>query len=127
MLALLYTPSLTVAFWLNFLLTAFAACAGSVPPSTAADLVMPRMRAVAGAYYIMVNTFIGLALGPYAMGLLSDMLQASGMSAADALRTAIAVSCVTLVPALIFMGLAQRHLPHEEAARLERARALGEV
>ena len=43
---------------------------GRVPPSTASDLVMPRMRAVAGLF-ILLNTFIGLALGPYVMGELS--------------------------------------------------------
>ncbi len=127
LLALLYTDNLNTAYILNFFLTMFAACGGGVPPSTASDLVMPRMRAVAGAYYILVNTFIGLALGPYVMGKLSDLFQSGGMSDADALRTAIAVSCVTLVPALIFMYLAQRRIPEEEASRVERARALGEV
>ena len=127
LLLLLYSESLAVAFWLNFVLTAFAACGGGVPPSTAADLVMPRMRAVAGAYFILLNTFIGLALGPYFMGLLSDLFFAGGMNDAEALRTAIAVSLLTLVPALLFMVLAHRHLPRDEATRLDRARSLGEA
>ena len=84
------------------------------------------MRAVAGAYYILINTFLGLALGPNFMGLMSDMFHTGGMSEAEALRTAIAVSLVTLIPALIFMFLARRHLPGDEASRLERAKALGE-
>jgi MFS family permease len=87
---------------------------------------MPRMRAVAGAYYILVNTFIGLALGPYVMGKLSDMFHAGGMNDADSLRTAIAVSLLTFIPTLFFLIMAQRHLPREEASRLERAAALGE-
>ena len=124
---LLYTESLTAAYWLNFAVTFFAASAGGVPPSTAADLVMPRMRAIAGAYYILVNTFIGLALGPYFMGLLSDAFLAGGMDPASSLRTAIAVSMLTLLPALICLYLAQRHLGREEASRLDRARALGEA
>ncbi|MCZ6617603.1 MAG: MFS transporter, partial [Gammaproteobacteria bacterium] len=114
------------AFWLSFFMTIPSACGGGVPPATAADLVMPRMRAVAGAYFILINTFLGLALGPYVMGQLSDMFQAGGMNDADALRTAIAVSTLTLIPALFFLYMAQRHLPHDEATRLERARALGE-
>jgi MFS family permease len=126
LLVLLYTDSLVAVYWLNFALTAFSACGGGVPPSTASDLVMPRMRAVAGAYYILMNTFIGLALGPYVMGQLSDIFLATGMNDADALRTAIAVSVLTLVPALVFLVLAQRHLPKDEASRLDRARALGE-
>jgi uncharacterized membrane protein (GlpM family) len=47
------------------------------------------------------------------------------MNDAEALRSAIAVSMVTLIPALIFMYLAQKHLPKDEATRLERAAALG--
>ncbi|HIG41733.1 MAG TPA: MFS transporter [Gammaproteobacteria bacterium] len=126
LLLLLYSESLMVAFWLNFGLTIMSSCAGGVPPSTAADLVMPRMRAVAGAYYILVNTFIGLALGPYFIGLISDAFHAGGMNEAESLRSAIAISMLTLIPALIFMVLAHRHLPRDEATRLERARALGE-
>ena len=126
LLLLLYAQSLTAAFWLNFLLTIASSCGGGVPPSTAADLVMPRMRAVAGAYYILMNTFIGLALGPYAMGKLSDLFQTGGMTSADALRTAIAVSMLTLIAALVFMVLAYRHLPRDEASRIDRARAMGE-
>jgi len=126
LLLLLYSDSLVVVFWLNFVLTLFSASGGGVPPSVAADLVMPRMRAVAGAGYILVNTFIGLALGPYVMGKLSDTFHAGGMNDADALRTAIAVSLLTFIPALVFLILAQKHLPRDEASRLQRARALGE-
>ncbi|HJP49966.1 MAG TPA: MFS transporter [Pseudomonadales bacterium] len=126
LLLLLYSENLVQAYWLNFGVTIIGACAGGIPPSTAADLVLPRMRAVAGAYYILVNTFLGLALGPYCMGLISDAFHAGGMNDAESLRTAIAVSMLTFVPALIFMYLGQKHLPHDEATRLERARALGE-
>lgn len=126
LLLLLYTESLAFAFWLNFLLTIPASCAGGVPPSTASDLVLPRMRAVAGAYYILMNTFIGLALGPYVMGELSDVFHAGGMSEAESLRTAIAVSLVVFIPAVALLLMAQRHLARDETTRLERARQLGE-
>ncbi len=123
---LIYAPSLAVAFWLNFFYHLPSACWAGVPPSTANDLVMPRMRAVAGAYYILVNTFIGLALGPYVMGQLSDVYAASGMNEADALRAAIASSLLIFVLTLFFLMMATRHLPKDEATRLERAKALGE-
>jgi hypothetical protein len=84
------------------------------------------MRAVAGAYYILLNTFIGLALGPYVIGELSDILFASGMDEANALRNAIAIATLSLLPALVFLVLAQKHLPADERSRLSRARALGE-
>jgi MFS family permease len=124
---LLTTESLVTAYWANFFLTAFAASGGGVAPTTAADLVMPRMRAIAGAYYILVNTFLGLALGPYFMGQFSDMFLSTGMNDADSLRWAIGVSMFTFIPALLFFYLAQKHLPAEEASRLDRARALGET
>ena len=124
--ALLYSQSLAAAFWLNFFVTIPAACGGGIPPSTASDLVMPRMRAVAGAFYILLNTFIGLALGPYVMGELSDFFLSTGMSDSDALRTAILVSMITFIPALIFLYLAQRHLARDESTRLTRAKSLGE-
>ncbi len=126
LLLLLFSESLTAAYWLNFGLMIMSSCAGGVPPSTAADLVMPRMRAVAGAYFILVNTFIGLALGPYFIGLISDLFHAGGMTEAESLRNAIGVCMLTLIPALVFMYLAQKHLPYDEATRLDRARSLGE-
>ena len=123
---MIYTESLMLAFALNLAHHIFSAAWPGVPPSTAADLVMPRMRAVAGAYYILVNTFVGLALGPYFMGQLSDVFKASGMDEASALQTAIAVAMGIFVLTLSALTLAWRHLPADEASRLDRARRLGE-
>ena len=127
LLLLIYSDNLIMAYWLNFLLTMASAAGGGVPPTTASDLVMPRMRAIAGAYYILMNTFIGLALGPYAIGQVSDYFLASGLDSAAALRTAIALSLLCCIPALVFLVLAQKHLPRDEASRLTRAAALGEA
>ena len=123
---MMYTESLYLAFILNFVHHLFTAAWVSVAPTTAADLVMPRMRAVAGAWFLLVNTFIGLALGPYSIGQVSDLLGGAGMTPADSLRTAMAGSMLIFVITLVFLTLAWRHLPREEASRLERARALGE-
>jgi MFS family permease len=123
---MIYTESLMMAFALNLAHHLFSAAWPGIPPSTAADLVMPRMRAVAGAYYILVNTFIGLALGPYFMGQLSDSFLASGMNEAAALQTAIAVAMGIFAITLTCLTLAWRHLPNDEASRLDRARAMGE-
>ena len=123
---MIYTDSLMMAFVLNFLYHIPSASWPGVPPSTAADLVMPRVRAVAGAYYILVNTFIGLALGPYTMGQLSDLFASGGMNPADSLRLAIACALLIFVITLIFLTLAWRVLGKDEASRLDRARQLGE-
>jgi len=114
------------AYWFNFFYYIFAAMWVGVPPTTASDLVMPRMRAVATAYYILISTFIGLALGPYTIGLMSDLFTVSGMTDANALRWAISCALFIFIPTLIFLVIAVRHLPEDERTRLERARALGE-
>jgi MFS family permease len=123
---MIYTPSLTTAFILFFSHHLFSAAWPSVPPSIATELVLPRMRAVAGAYYILINTMIGLALGPYFMGQMSDMYAAGGMSPAQSLQTAMATSLLVFGLTLIFLTLAWRHLPKDETSRLDRARSLGE-
>ena len=86
--------------------------------STMQDLVLPRIRGAAAAVYLLVITFIGLALGPYSVGLLSAML--------GSLRAAMLCTVVVNVAALAFAYAAARHLVHDEASRLERARAAGE-
>ena len=97
-----------------------------IPTSTAQDLVMPRMRAVAGAYFLLLNTMIGLALGPYFMGQLSDMYAATGMNSANSLQTAIATGQGIFIITLVLLTLAWKYLPRDEANRLERAKAWGE-
>ena len=84
------------------------------------------MRAIAGAFYILLMTFIGLALGPYTIGKLSDIFIAQGMSDAEGLRLAMATSLLVLIGSVYCLVQAQRHLPRDEASRLDRARALGE-
>ena len=123
---MVYTESLYMAFFLNFAHHLFSACWPGIPPTTAADLVLPRMRAVAGAYYILINTMLGLAMGPYMMGQLSDTFAATGMDGAESLRTAIACTMLIFILTFIFLTLAWKHLPKDEASRLDRARALGE-
>lgn len=123
---MIYTESLMTAFILNFAHHLFSAAWPGIPPSTATDLVLPRMRAIAGAYYILINTMIGLALGPYFMGQLSDMYGATGMNSAESLQSAISTALLIFGVTFVFLTLAWRNLPKDEASRLERARAHGE-
>ncbi len=124
---MIYTDSLTTAYVMSFFFTLFSSMWAGVPPSTANDLVLPRMRAIAGAYYILVTTFVGLALGPYVMGQMSDRFMAAGMSDGEALRLAIALSMLIFLVTVFCLIMARRYLPQDEETRLERARALGEV
>ena len=123
---MIYTESLVVAFIASFLFSVPNGFWAGIAPSTSSDLVMPRMRAIAGAFYILLMTFIGLALGPYTIGKLSDLFIAQGMSDAEGLRLALATSLLVFIPSVYCLVQAQRHLPRDEASRLDRARALGE-
>ena len=124
---LLTAESTAAAYAYNALVSVGASMWIGPAASTVNDLVMPRMRAIASAFYILVITFIGLALGPYGIGRLSDALEISrGFEPGEALRTAMLFALLANALALLFLALAARHLPREEASRLERARAAGE-
>lgn len=97
-----------------------------IAPATASDLVMPRMRGIATAFYILMVSMLGLALGPYSVGKLSDIYFANGFSEAEALRTALASGLSVLVISAVALIGACYYLPKEEKTRLERAKLLGE-
>jgi fucose permease len=82
------------------------------------DLVLPRMRALASGAALLVNTLIGLALGPYVIGRISD--------ATGDLRIALSLGLAGYVIALALVLVARRTLAVDEATRIERARAAGE-
>ena len=124
-LAMVLTDSLIAAYVLNFIVSIFAACWVGAAASTVNDLVMPRMRAIASAYYILMAT-VGLAIGPYMVGEVSDVLASTGMDLGESLRYSLMVSVGLLVFPAVFLTLLLRHLVPDEASRLERARAAGE-
>lgn len=115
---MLSTESTALAYVLNFPVTVAASIWVGAAAATVQDLVLPRMRAVASATYILAVTFVGLALGPYAIGRLSDAIG----DLPRAMMWSFAVNALSLVLLL----LATRHLARDEDTRLERARAAGE-
>jgi MFS family permease len=119
LLWMLLTDNTAVAYLLNAPLGILSSMWIGPGASTLQDLVLPRMRAIASAAYLLVVTFIGLALGPYTIGRLSV--------AVGSLRTAMFVALAANALAVLFLFLASRNLVHDEATRLERARAAGEV
>ena len=82
------------------------------------QLVLPRMRAVASAFYLLVITFIGLALGPYMVGQVSDGIG----DLTQAMRLALFANGLSV----LFLWLAGRHVAQDESSVRERARAAGE-
>jgi MFS family permease len=81
------------------------------------ELVLPHMRATAGAFYILMVTFIGLALGPYTIGLVSDRLRSNGYDAAQALRWSVQCGLLALLPAIILLAICAHFVPREEPHR----------
>ncbi|MEE2703066.1 MAG: MFS transporter [Myxococcota bacterium] len=115
---MLLTPSTTTAYALNVAVAAAAGLWIGPAASTVNDLVLPRMRAVASATYILVITFIGLALGPYSIGRASEAI--------GDLRVAMLLALPINALAVLFLVLATRHLGRDERTRLDRAREAGE-
>ena len=92
-----------------------------IPPIYASfmDLVLPRMRGAVMSFYILTMTITGLGLGPYTVGLVSDV------NGGD-LGAAI-LSVYWLAPLLVVLALLTvLRLPSDEASLLARARAAGE-
>jgi MFS family permease len=116
--AMLSTRNVGLAYALNFPLALCSSMWIGPGASTVQDLVLPRMRASASAFYLLVVTFIGLALGPYSVGRASVAL--------GSLRSAMLVGLGANALAFLFLVLAGRRLPADEASRLARARAAGE-
>ena len=101
---------------------------GNAPAlATINDLAIPRTRAVVTAILITSATFMGFALGPYAVGLFSDAFVASGVSSGEALRQGLLVGLIPQVFSIVFLLLAIKHIVADEDSRLDRARALGEA
>lgn len=87
--------------------------------ATAQDLVIPRLRGVGFAVQTLASSLVGLGLGPYMVGLISD--------ATGDLRLAI-LSLFALMPPLLFLiWRCASVLPESERTVVERARAAGEI
>jgi MFS family permease len=80
--------------------------------------VLPRMRATAGATYVLGTTMVGLALGPYAAGKMADVTHS----------LAAGIFSLYVVPPFTLLGLwlGSRRLAELEASKEERARLAGE-
>ena len=126
-LGFLYTENILVAYLCSFVFSILSPAWIGSGTSTINDLVMPRMRAVASAYYVLMNTFLGLALGPYLIGQVSDAYIDGGAASGDALRSAMTWGLAAFTVSTLFLVLATRYLPDDESSRLARAQALGEV
>jgi MFS family permease len=121
------TENVVTAYICSFFFSMFSPMWTGPAATTLNDLLLPRMRALSSAFYIMMITFIGLALGPYMIGFVSDSLAAPGADAGESLGRAMTYALGMLGIAVAFVLVAIRTLPDDEATRLDRARAAGEL
>ncbi len=77
------------------------------------DLVLPRMRATAGATFILGTSMVGLALGPYWAGKVAAMTGSLSMG--------IFALYIVLPLTLTGLWIAARRIAYLEATREERA------
>lgn len=88
---------------------------GWMPPLYAImyDQVLPRMRGLTASLYLLVMTILGMGIGPYVVGLMSD--------ATGSLRTAMLSINVVAIPIAVLMVLIARRAERDEGALLVRA------
>ena len=86
--------------------------------ATAQDLVIPRLRGVGFAVQTLSTSLIGLGMGPYMVGLVSDIT--------GSLRVAILGLMILLFPLLVLLARCARLLPGDERSVVDRAIAAGE-
>jgi MFS family permease len=113
LIAVLFTRSTALAYVLFVPLGIATSMWIGPGASTLQDLVPPRMRSMASAAYLLVVTFIGLALGPYSIGRLSVAL--------GDLRLAMLIAVAANAIAVVCLLIAARHLPGDEEALRRRA------
>ncbi|HEY1605742.1 MAG TPA: MFS transporter [Allosphingosinicella sp.] len=115
----MFTTSDLAAFYLAVpIAQMFSSAWVGASVATLQDLVLPRMRATAGATFVLGTTMVGLALGPYAAGKMADVTHS----------LAAGIFWLFVVPPFTLLGLwlGSRRLAALEASKAERARAAGE-
>ena len=125
-LGMIYSESRNASLVFNFIYhigsSVYVGCAAT----TVTNLVLPRMRAMAGAFFILTLSMIGLALGPYTLGRISDMFEFQGYAPGEAMQTSMALILFILIIPTVTLFLSVKHLKKDEETVTERARALGE-
>ncbi len=108
-----FAPDAT-GFYLRFIPYSLV-LTGWLPPLYAImyDQVLPRMRGITTSAYLLMSTIIGLGIGPYFVGMMSD--------ATGDLRTAMLCVNAAAVPIFLLLLVVARRAQRDEAGLLERA------
>lgn len=111
------TTNAALFYTMNFLAGLFAATALGAAAATTQDLVLPRMRGTATASFFLATTLVGLAIGPYMVGQVSELT--------GSMRVGV-LSIIAVAPvSLCLLIYAYRVLPDAERTVQERASRLG--
>jgi MFS transporter, Spinster family, sphingosine-1-phosphate transporter len=102
------------SFYLRFVIYSLI-LTGWMPPLYAImyDQVLPRMRGITTSIYLLFMTIIGLGIGPYLVGMISD--------ATGDLRMAMLCVNAAAVPIVVLMLLIANRAQRDEANLLDRA------
>ncbi|WP_231634772.1 MFS transporter [Novosphingobium sp. KN65.2] len=109
-----YTADAPSDFYLRFVFYGLL-LTGWMPPLYAIlyDQVLPRMRGLTASLYLLVMTILGMGVGPYVVGLVSD--------ATGDLRLAMLCINFVAVPIVVLMVLIARRSARDEGNLLKRA------
>lgn len=109
------TENAALFYVMNFLAGMFAATALGAAAATTQDLVLPHMRGTATASFFLATTLVGLGLGPYMVGQISEL--------SGSMRIGV-LSLIGVAPiSLALLIYAYRALPRAEATIAQRAQA----
>jgi MFS family permease len=102
------------SFYLRFVAYSIV-LTGWLPPLYAIlyDQVLPRMRGITASVYLLAATILGLGIGPYMVGMISD--------ATGDLRTAMLSINAVAIPIVLLMLLIARRAERDEANLMARA------
>jgi len=82
---------------------------------------------MASAFYLLMVTFIGLALGPFMIGQISDVYAQSGSTSAESLQMGMLLGCSISLISIVLLFVATKTIKKDLNTRLERARQAGEA
>ncbi len=114
-----------MSFWVYFAPTAFdfylrftlysVVLTGWMPPLYAImyEQVLPRMRAITASTYLLSMTILGLGIGPYVVGMLSD--------ATGNLRASMLTINAAAIPIVVLLLIIAKRAKRDELGLLERA------
>ncbi len=115
-----YSADTTSDFYLRFVIYSLILTLW-LPPAYALmlGLVLPRMRGITFSTYMIIQTLLGLGLGPYFVGIVSDQ---NGGDLAQAIIS-VNIVCPFII---VLLAIVLWRFRKDEASILERARAGGE-